>query len=210
MFLLAPIWLLAMVERTRNPSRKATILAVVLVTVTAAVLPVRAYDLLHAMGSHCKKCRVAIPYDGLATALKERGFHSGTIIAESRHDAGNLRRFFPQARISCLESPSYVPPLRGERGDQVALVLKPKSRVKYLRDAETGRGPGWSFRDPPRRGDNPVAAFPEVLGATHLAMVGAGARSCRAGIGLFGLGARRIENSEPQQFHFWLSAGNYR
>jgi hypothetical protein len=87
------------------------------------------------MGSHCKKCRVAIPYDGLATALKERGFHSGTIIAESRHDAGNLRRFFPQARISCLESPSYVPPLRGERGDQVALVLKPKSRVKYLREA---------------------------------------------------------------------------
>jgi hypothetical protein len=43
-----------------------------------------------------------------------------------------------------------------------------------------------------------------------LAVVGARARSRRAGIGLFGLGARGIENSEPQQFHFWLSAGNYR
>ena len=150
MFLLTPIWLLAMVERTRNPSRKATILAVVLVTVTAAVLPVRAYDLLHAMGSHCKKCRVAIPYDGLATALKERGFHSGTIIAESRHDAGNLRRFFPQARISCLESPSYVPPLRGERGDASGSRLETKIESKISpRSAETGRGPGWSFRDPP-------------------------------------------------------------
>jgi hypothetical protein len=135
LFLLTPVWLLAMVERTGNPSRKARVLILVLVAVTAAVLPVRTYDLLQAMGSHCKKCRVAIPYDGLAAALTERGFRSGTIIAESRHDAGNLRRFFPQARISCLESPSYAPPLRGEWGDQVALVLSQKSRARDLLEA---------------------------------------------------------------------------
>lgn len=134
-FLLTPIWLLAMVERTGNASRKAVILGVVLAAATVSVLPLRFYDLLHAMGPECKKCRVAIPYDGLAKALSERGFVSGTIIAQSRHDAGNLRRYFPNARIVCLETPRYAPPFRDRAEGQVAVVLKSSSRPRYLHDA---------------------------------------------------------------------------
>jgi hypothetical protein len=44
------------------------------------------------MRPHCNKCRIATPYAGLADALKARGFVDGTIIALSRHDAGNFRR----------------------------------------------------------------------------------------------------------------------
>jgi hypothetical protein len=68
---------------------------------TVLVVPLRLHDLLQAMGPECHKCRVAIPYDGLVAALEARGFQSGTLIASDRHDAGNLRRMFPEARIVC-------------------------------------------------------------------------------------------------------------
>ena len=55
--------------------------------------------LLHAMGADCRKCRIGVPYDGLAAALEAQGFKNGTLIAADRHDAGNLRRLFPEARI---------------------------------------------------------------------------------------------------------------
>jgi hypothetical protein len=124
-----------MVERIEPPARRALIFGVVLVAVTSAVLPLRLYDDLHAMGAQCRKCRVAIPYEGLARSLATRGFHQGTIIVQTRHDAGNLRRYFPQSRIVCLSNPRYAPPLRGKATGQVALVLNPKSRPRYLHDA---------------------------------------------------------------------------
>jgi hypothetical protein len=99
------------------------------------VLPLRFYDDWHAMGPECRKCRVAIPYDGLAKELTMRGFHQGTIIAQTRHDAGNLRRYFPQSRVVCLEAPRYAPPLRGKATGEVALVLNPKSRPRYMHEA---------------------------------------------------------------------------
>jgi hypothetical protein len=134
-FLLTPLWLLAMVERIGPSSKRAVIFGVVLVTVTCVVLPLRFYDDLHAMGAQCRKCRVAVPYEGLARSLATRGFHQGTIIVQARHDAGNLRRYFPQSRIVCLSNPRYAPPLRGKATGQVALVLNPKSRPRYLHDA---------------------------------------------------------------------------
>jgi hypothetical protein len=134
-FLLTPIWLVAMVERIGPSSLRPRVFAGVLLAATATVLPLRLYDDLHAMGQHCQKCRVAIPYDGLAQVLSTRGFQQGTIIAQSRHDAGNLRRYFPLSRISCLEAPRYAPPLSGAATGQVAIVLNPKPRPRYLRDA---------------------------------------------------------------------------
>src|SRR4051812_38556153 len=113
-----------MVARTGNAPRKLKVLTAALAASILIVLPIRLNDLLHALGPDCHKCRVAIPYQGLAAALKERGFRSGTIIAQSRHDAGNLRRLFPDARIVCLESPAYAPPLAGgTKTVQVAVVL---------------------------------------------------------------------------------------
>jgi hypothetical protein len=75
------------------------------------------------MGPHCNKCRIATPYAGLADALKARGFVDGTIIALSRHDAGNLRRFFPNARVVCFDRPNYGPPMRAVDGRSEAVVI---------------------------------------------------------------------------------------
>ena len=99
-FLLTPLWMLSVVERTENAGRKAKVLGVILAASFLIVFPIRVRDWLHATGPHCNKCRIATPYAGLADALKARGFVDGTIIALSRHDAGNLRRFFPKTRAS--------------------------------------------------------------------------------------------------------------
>jgi 4-amino-4-deoxy-L-arabinose transferase-like glycosyltransferase len=112
-FLLTPLWMLGLVQTSGNAERRVVVLASCLLVATLLVVPVRAYDLLHSrMHLRCTKCRIGLPYDGLAEALKIRGFQSGTLIAMNRHDAGNLRRLFPQARIVCLRSPTYAPPLR--------------------------------------------------------------------------------------------------
>lgn len=111
-FLLTPLWLLALVERTGNADRKVKVLAGVFLVATLLVVPIRTYDLFNSMGPDCGKCRMAIPYDGLAEALRARGVRSGTIIASNRDDAGNLRRLFPEARVVCLRNPHYAPPIR--------------------------------------------------------------------------------------------------
>ncbi len=136
-FLLTPLWMLSAVERTGNASRKARVLGIVLAASLLIVFPIRARDLMQAMGPHCNKCRVATPYAGLAEALKARGFEDGTIIALSRHDAGNLRRFFPKARIVCLDRPNYGPPVRAADYKSEAIVLwRPEQGKKLPKAAE--------------------------------------------------------------------------
>jgi hypothetical protein len=129
-FLLTPLWLLALVETGGKAPRRLAILSTVLVISTIAVIPLRARDLSNTMTGACRKCRIAIPYDGLADALKVRGFQSGTIIAATREDAGNLRRFFPDARIVRLERPRYEPPPRViKSGDKLAVVWREGYRL---------------------------------------------------------------------------------
>jgi hypothetical protein len=136
-FLLTPLWLLVLVERSGNAPRKAAVLAAVLVSVTVLVVPLRLRDLLQAMGPECHKCRVAIPYEGLAAALEARGFQSGTLIASDRHDAGNLRRMFPEARIVCLGRPGYAPPLRAaDLSSKVAAVWRKPEQGPLPAEAE--------------------------------------------------------------------------
>jgi 4-amino-4-deoxy-L-arabinose transferase-like glycosyltransferase len=124
-FLLTPLWLLGLVEKSGNASRRLAILASVFVAVTLLVVPLRLYALLHGMGPECRRCRIAVPYHGLAAALEARGFHSGTIIAADRDDAGNLRRIFPEARIVRLGPLSYAPLLRAaDFSSKVAVVWR--------------------------------------------------------------------------------------
>jgi hypothetical protein len=113
------------------------VLATVLVAVTLIVVPIRLRDALHAMGSECRKCRVAVPYDGLAAALAAQGFKMGTLIAADRHDAGNLRRFFPEARIVKVERPAYAPPMRAvDHSAKVAVVWRKGSDKRLPKEAE--------------------------------------------------------------------------
>ena len=130
-FLLTPLWLLALVAQSGNATRRLAILAVLFVGTALLVVPVRSRDLLSTMAGDCRKCRIAVPYQGLAAALKERGFRSGTIIAATSEDAGNLRRFFPEARIVRLEPPRYAPRARAaQAGDKLAVVWRDGKKLR--------------------------------------------------------------------------------
>jgi len=122
-FVLTPLWLLALVERTGNGDRKVKVLAGVILVATLLVVPLRAYDLMNSMGPQCGKCRLGIPYDGLADALRARGVRSGTLITSNRDDAGNLRRLFPKARIVSLGYPVYAPPIRAKDSAETGAVV---------------------------------------------------------------------------------------
>ncbi len=135
-FLLTPLWLLVLVERTGNAERKVKVLAGLILVLTVLVAPLRAYDLMNSMGPGCGKCRMAIPYDGLGEALRAGGFRSGTVIATNRDDAGNLRRLFPDARIVCLRNPHYAPPVRPvDRETAGALVWRAAEGEKLPKGA---------------------------------------------------------------------------
>ena len=137
-FLLTPLWLIGLVEKSGNASRRLAVLTTVLVAVTLIVVPIRVRHALHAMGPECRKCRIAVPYDGLAAALEAQGFKRGTLIAADRHDAGNLRRFFPEARIVRVERPAYAPLIRAaDLTSKVAVVWRKGSEKRLPKDAET-------------------------------------------------------------------------
>jgi Dolichyl-phosphate-mannose-protein mannosyltransferase len=137
-FLLTTLWLVGLVEASGNPSRRLAVLATVLLAVTVIVVPIRLRDALHAMGPDCSKCRIAVPYGGLADALRAHGFSTGTLIAADRHDAGNLRRLFPEARIVRIERPAYAPPLRAsDLTSKVAVVWRKGSDKRLPKETES-------------------------------------------------------------------------
>jgi hypothetical protein len=126
-FLLTPLWLMAMAKRSRNREYQVKAFLTVLIGATVLALGVRIGALAHAMGPSCEKCRAAIPYQGLVASLQERGLHPGIIVTEQRHDAGNLRRFFPDAAIGCLERPSYLPPSARSHSPEKLVILWSRS-----------------------------------------------------------------------------------
>lgn len=61
----------------------------------------------------CRKCNFFIPYDALARAIVDRGFHGGTVVADDAQNqiAGNLRRFLPDGvRVVSSHWRDYAPP----------------------------------------------------------------------------------------------------
>ncbi|MEQ9554398.1 MAG: glycosyltransferase family 39 protein [Rhodospirillales bacterium] len=75
----------------------------------------------------CRKCNFFIPYSELARSLTVAGFSTGTIVAEDSPNqiAGNLRRYFPKARVVSTRWRDYVPPLTpaGRAGTGGACVV---------------------------------------------------------------------------------------
>ncbi|HCS71226.1 MAG TPA: hypothetical protein DIW51_14785 [Rhodospirillaceae bacterium] len=69
----------------------------------------------------CRKCNFFIPYEELARSLVVAGFSAGTIVAVDRPNqiAGNLRRYFPHARVISTRWRDYMPPLNaaGQAGE---------------------------------------------------------------------------------------------
>jgi hypothetical protein len=55
----------------------------------------------------CNICRWGIPYGELAAEMKRQGFETGRIVVFDQELGGNLRRFFPDARIELVGKDAY-------------------------------------------------------------------------------------------------------
>jgi 4-amino-4-deoxy-L-arabinose transferase-like glycosyltransferase len=89
---------------------------------------------------HCKRCREYQPMDRFASALRDSGFLSGTIVAENYDIGGNLRAEFLDSRVVTPGYPLAVfgPPKPGAgqclyvwQGDKPM----PKAMIQYGSDA---------------------------------------------------------------------------
>jgi hypothetical protein len=121
-FLLTPL-LLLWIAAPDAPARRPVVIGAVLLTVTLAVVPIRAVNLALSMGPGCRACQLAVPYEGLADQLAARGIGGGTVMVMDRDDGGNLRRLFPDARFVLLRRPRYAPPVRPQDLTAPALVV---------------------------------------------------------------------------------------
>jgi hypothetical protein len=108
MLLIAVIWLADVVRASApDPVRLRRFMRLTLFLILVAFVG-RAANMF-ILDPVCSRCRWGVPYDGLAATMREKGFREGTILSEEFETAGNLRRFFPQARF-VVGTPRYLPP----------------------------------------------------------------------------------------------------
>lgn len=116
---LAPIWLLARIERADLPRWSAPVfagsLAALVVVAGAANVLTNVRDL-----QTCERCAEYQPMADYADSVRAAGFTRGSILSLARRQdfpAEALRAEFPNARILSAEYPIYAPPAGSGDGD---------------------------------------------------------------------------------------------
>ncbi|WP_281983410.1 glycosyltransferase family 39 protein [Azonexus hydrophilus] len=117
MFLPTVIWLTAKISESQPSPRRIKAFMIILLAFTATAYGMRAGNLF-VQEPFCSRCRWGIPYAELANDIRARGFSDGLLITNSVHTGGNLRPYFPQARIEIAgQSTGSIP-----TGQSLAIV----------------------------------------------------------------------------------------
>ncbi|NWG86114.1 MAG: glycosyltransferase family 39 protein [Hydrogenophilaceae bacterium] len=126
LLLLAPLYLFGRVEAAayENTSKRGYVIALFLLPVL--VIAAWAAQTYLAPQWH-KVTRFHAPYDRIAQQLHTAGFERGTLVANELHLAGNLRLFFPQARVLTPAYAHYLP--AAGQTDQCLLVWEDRNGV---------------------------------------------------------------------------------
>jgi hypothetical protein len=122
LFLVTSIWLTA---QARNSAPSATrIRRFVIMALSVAIFAFFARGAnMFVLQPVCNICRWGIPYEGLAEAMRKRGFSEGRILVTDKETGGNLRRFFPDAAIALGGGRPYAPPGWREAGERAGAPL---------------------------------------------------------------------------------------
>ena len=131
-FLVTVIGLVAYAMRACRDGRQIRRYMLVMIALAVAVFPFRAGYLFVGAPLFCAKCRQMVPYQPLAEWLRVQGFESGTLMGGFRHVAGNMRLYFPEARIISLKNPVYVPPTKHQSGQPIVVVWNPATDGELL------------------------------------------------------------------------------
>jgi 4-amino-4-deoxy-L-arabinose transferase-like glycosyltransferase len=148
---IVPIWIAVMPYSAGLLARAAPgmigprRLAVLSLTVLALITLARLIYLGNSGFSDTSHRREMWPFAGLASAMREAGIDSGTLVAINEREAGNLRAEFPKMRVL---RPDMHGPLRPPRGQDMScyliwnntIAIAPGKRWASPRDSETVAG----------------------------------------------------------------------
>jgi len=98
LFVMAIPWLTSKAQETRPSPQRVKVFMAILLAFTATAYAVRSGNLF-VQEPFCSRCRWGIPYAELAQDMRNQGYAGGTLVTNNVQIAGNLRRFFPAARI---------------------------------------------------------------------------------------------------------------
>lgn len=98
MFVIAIVWLTVKIQASTPSDRRVRVFMIILLAFTATAYAMR-WGNLFVHEPFCSRCRWGVPYADLAGELRQRGFSSGILMTDDERMSGNLRRFFPQARL---------------------------------------------------------------------------------------------------------------
>lgn len=105
LYLPSVIWLMGVASRSSPDPKPRRRFAAFAALIAAVALSARLANMF-VLDPVCKICRWGVPYAGLAAELQARGFEGeGVVLAPSTELAGNLRRFFPNARFTSAQAP---------------------------------------------------------------------------------------------------------
>lgn len=111
LLLLAPLYFFGRIEAAYGDRIAKPAYLVALFLLPALVIAAWAAQTYLAPQWH-KATRFHAPYDRIANEIRATGFARGTIVANELHLAGNLRLFFPEARVVTPAYAYYLPPPR--------------------------------------------------------------------------------------------------
>lgn len=109
MFMVAIVWLTDKVRQSAPSAARVRAYLAILLALTVLAFVGRAANMF-VLDPVCSKCRWGIPYDQLAERIRATGFRDGTLVVDEEELGGNLRRFFPTARIVLTDKGGIVPP----------------------------------------------------------------------------------------------------
>ncbi|WP_176427200.1 glycosyltransferase family 39 protein [Rhodomicrobium sp. R_RK_3] len=123
LFLITSIWLTAQARRSAPSKAQMRRFVIVAASIAAFAFFARSAN-MYVLEPVCNICRWGVPYAELAGGMRQVGFTEGRIVVTDKELGGNLRRFFPDARIDLAGSRLYVPPLAvpGGAAAKTALV----------------------------------------------------------------------------------------
>ncbi len=111
LFLITSIWLTAQARHTAPSQGQVRRFVIMAASVAVFAVFARAAN-MYVLEPVCNICRWGVPYAELAAQMKHAGFETGRIVVDDKELGGNLKRFFPEARVDLAGARSYVPPFQ--------------------------------------------------------------------------------------------------
>jgi hypothetical protein len=118
MFLLSSIWLTAQARNASPDPGQIRRFVIMAASVAVFAFFARAAN-MYVLEPVCHICRWGVPYAALAEEIKRLGLAQGRILVIESDLGGNLRRFFPEARIELAGEEGYRPAAASPAGKTV-------------------------------------------------------------------------------------------